>query len=548
MKLKDFLDSKSEEELIELINYLKNNSSQRVLQIYPCLTKKNYISLCTKYKVSPIKHTMKWYINGEEDKFVFDDYVLSTSWVEGRSECINVSSNYCWITNDKDDKYILKSSPLPIGFHYGKSQNANLGKVLYNNGERSEFFEKENVPEGYVKGTLNKDNYKESASKRKLITYNNGMEEIRLTIDKEVPKDFVIGKLNNEQKISIRDAHFEELGYIPIKDLSTQQKSAYQYYRDILHYSFDKIDKKDTYTYINKKHLSMLNDYCATNHSKGTSNKEHDLVKYIKSIYKGNVFTNVKNVIKDKDGFYELDVYIPDKNLAIEFNGTFWHCNLNKSKNYHFNKSYLCEQLGIRLIHIFEYEWDNPMIQEKIKLMLNIALDHISHKIYARQCKVMQISNKEAKELNNKIHLQGHRNAQVTYGLFYNNELVQLMSFSRTRYNRNLKESNSWEIIRGCPGSNNVVIGGVSKLFSHFVKDYNPSQIFSYCDFNKFNGVSYEKLGMKFIGYTSPDMKWVLKDRSVHNRLPSKHKEFSENSFAKIYGAGSKKYLWVQKK
>ena len=140
--------------------------------------------------------------------------------------------------------------------------------------------------------------------------------------------------------------------------------------------------------------------------------------------------------------------------------------------------------------------------------------------------------------------MQGHRNAQVTYGLYYHNELVQLMSFSKTKYNRNLKDNNSWEIIRGCPGSNNIVIGGVSKLLSHFIRDYKPSKIFSYCDFNKFDGRSYEAAGMKFIGYTGPDMKWVINDfNTVVNRQPSKHSELKAAAIAQVFGAGSKKYL-----
>ena len=178
-------------------------------------------------------------------------------------------------------------------------------------------------------------------------------------------------------------------------------------------------------------------------------------------------------------------------------------------------------------------------------MMLKIALNKADTRIYARQCEIKQISNAEAKQLNNLVHLQGHRPAQVTYGLFYKNELVQLMSFSKTKYNKNLVGQNDWEIIRGCPGSNNIVVGGVSKLFKHFVQDYQPDHIFSYCDFNKFDGNSYEKLGMEFIGYTGPNMWWWLKNSEVVNRNPNKHKFYKENSVAQIFGAGSKKYLWT---
>lgn len=141
--------------------------------------------------------------------------------------------------------------------------------------------------------------------------------------------------------------------------------------------------------------------------------------------------------------------------------------------------------------------------------------------------------------MNDKVHLQNHRNAKVTYGLFYNDKLVQLMSFSK----RKKGLDTDWEIIRGCPGSNNIVIGGVSKLFKHFVKDYNPTSVFSYCDFNKFNGKSYEELGMKFIGNTGPDLSYIVNGQ-IYKRQYSNYKNIKDKVDYRIWGAGSKKYLW----
>ena len=117
------------------------------------------------------------------------------------------------------------------------------------------------------------------------------------------------------------------------------------------------------------------------------------------------------------------------------------------------------------------------------------------------------------------------------------------MSFSKTKYNRNLKGDNDWEIIRGCPGSNNIVIGGVSKLFTHFLREHDPDSVFSYCDFNKFDGKGYEAIGMKFIGYTGPDKKWVV-GYSLINRNPKHYHELKKKASACLWGAGSKKYLW----
>lgn len=267
-----------------------------------------------------------------------------------------------------------------------------------------------------------------------------------------------------------------------------------------------------------------------------SSQSERELVEFIG---KDLCLTRDRTAISP----YEIDIYVPSKKIGIEFNGSYWHSSIYKDKNYHFNKSKIAEKNGIRLIHIYEYEWINPAQRKKIELMLNIALGRVNNKIYARQCDIRKISNQEAKSLNEQVHLQGHRNAQVTYGLFYKNELVQLMSFSKTKYNRNLKDDNSWEIIRGCPGSNNIVVGGVSKLFTHFIRDYSPTKVFSYCDFNKFDGKSYEALGMKFIGYTGPDMKWLLQDDRVVNRSPSKHSKLKSIAKAQIFGSGSKKYV-----
>lgn len=268
-----------------------------------------------------------------------------------------------------------------------------------------------------------------------------------------------------------------------------------------------------------------------------TSHFEKEIAEYI-----GEDLCELNNrtILEGK----EIDIYIPSKNLGIEFNGTYWHSSLFNNKNYHLDKSKLAESKGIRLIHIYEYEWADHKLQHKIKLMLDNALGRVNKKIYARQCEVREISNKEAKVLNESIHLQGHRDAQITYGLFYNETLVQLMSFSKTKYNKNLKTENSWEIIRGCPGSNCLVIGGVSKLLKHFIKTHNPSEIFSYCDFNKFNGSSYEAAGMTELGYTGPDMKWIMPNGEVISRNPKKHNELKKIAIAQIFGAGSKKYIW----
>ena len=276
-----------------------------------------------------------------------------------------------------------------------------------------------------------------------------------------------------------------------------------------------------------------LNLYDLIEKLHGSSYYEEEISNYLKSIGITNIIYNSRKILSTGE---EIDIYLPDYKFGIEFNGNYWHSSICKSKSYHYAKSLTAEKQKIHLFHIFQYEWDDARTQNIIKSLLKIATVGPDNKIYARKCSIREISNDEAREFNHVNHFQDHRNAQITYGLFYNDELVQLMSFSKHK-------EYDWEIIRGCPGSNNIVIGGVSKLFKHFIDRYKPKTIFSYCDFNKFDGHGYEAIGMKFIGYTGPDKTWIVSGKPI-KRNPKKYKEYKESAEYIIWGAGSKRYLW----
>ena len=314
-------------------------------------------------------------------------------------------------------------------------------------------------------------------------------------------------------------------------------KYGQSFYRNNIVETFE-IDDFRGFAFVKNDDIAKIENYIK-NYDSNSSKGEIEVYDYIKSIYSGEILKRCRSVLHATDSrCYEIDIYVPELHIGIEYNGTYYHSDKCVGKHYHEIKSKEAELKGIRLIHIYEYEWNDLKMREKIKSMLNIAFGCPHSKIYARQCKIKQISNAEARAFNDANHLQGHKNAQITYGLFYKNALVQLMSFS---YN---KKNEWWEIERGCPASNNIVVGGVSKLFRHFISEQNPSQIFSYCDFNKFDGHGYETIGMQFIGYTGPDMKWILNNGDVVRRQPSKHATLKQMSRAKIWGAGSKKYLW----
>ena len=262
------------------------------------------------------------------------------------------------------------------------------------------------------------------------------------------------------------------------------------------------------------------------------SAKENDLYDWIVSLG-----FDCKVSVKDVIPYGELDIYIPSRNLAIEFNGNYWHCSLKKDKNYHLRKSNECAKRGIRLIHVYEYEWDDDRTRPIVESIIKGALGLYETRIYARDCEIRNLSSQESAEFLNKHHLQGYRSAKMSLGLFYEGALVQMMSFSHNGHYQN------WEIIRSCTQQNTVVIGGLSKLLCHFKTKVVPKEIFSYCDYNKYTGSGYEALGMEMVGFTGPDLKWYMSDGAVISRSPHRNKELSESAVAKIWGAGSKKYL-----
>lgn len=105
--------------------------------------------------------------------------------------------------------------------------------------------------------------------------------------------------------------------------------------------------------------------------SKTKSITQQHIYEYIKTNCNDiTILQNCKNVLKE----YELDIYIPFLKLAIEYNGTYWH-SIEKGipKDYHLNKSIMCRQHNIRLIHIYEFE----DLQTQLSMIVRLIKDNI---------------------------------------------------------------------------------------------------------------------------------------------------------------------------
>ena len=229
-----------------------------------------------------------------------------------------------------------------------------------------------------------------------------------------------------------------------------------------------------------------------------TSSGELELKEYIKSIYDGILLDNSRGTIEN----YELDIFLPKLNIAIEYNGLYWHSEANKSKNYHNDKYNCCKNKGIRLVQIWEDEWRDNV--NNIKLFLRNLILNPEKKYYARKLRLEKVDLINQRNFLSKNHFQGYVSSSVCFGLWDDNKLIQLMSLKK------LNEKN-YEISRLCTINNSIVIGGSERLFKQLKQSVVWDSIISYNNLDKFSGNTYEKLGMIYdstsIGFFYTDNK-----------------------------------------
>jgi hypothetical protein len=271
-----------------------------------------------------------------------------------------------------------------------------------------------------------------------------------------------------------------------------------------------------------------LNDreLCFYCNPKNSSQLQKEFKEWLKSVYNGEIVTGCRNVISK-----ELDFYLPELKLAIEFNGLYWHSELFKKKNYHKLKSDECDNKNIKLVHLWENDW--LCKKDIIKSIINNYLNVGKVKIYARKCIIKKVGVIEAREFTNKNHLQGFVNHTVCYGLYHNEELVQLMSF--------IKKKDYWEIQRLCTKLEINVIGGAERLWRYFCENNKPNFVITYSNRDYFTGKVYEKLGMNFEKITEPSLFYYDRiNKTVISR--QQFRKIKSNDFLKIFNSGNYKF------
>ena len=333
-------------------------------------------------------------------------------------------------------------------------------------------------------------------------------------------------KENRNKKISNSKQvyRFENLDKLYLQDLSELfNKDSSGISRVISRLNIYNSDSE--HVFIFKKDLQKLIDYYKTTENSIISYSEKEIVNFIKSICDYEIIENNRDVISPM----ELDIYIPSKKLAIEFDGIYWHNELYKDKNYHLNKTLACEEKGIDLIHVFEDDWKYN--QNIIKSMIASRLGIYQQKIFARKCEVKEISKDSAKIFFNENHLQGFVKCDYYLSLQYNNQIVQCVAITEKGWH-----DGNVELTRMVTKLNIQVIGGFSKLMKFIYNKYNSS-ITSYVFKAWFNGKGYLASGFKIVKENPPSYSYVMNGKRIHKS------HFRKSKIKKMYEFGELKYF-----
>jgi len=392
------------------------------------------------------------------------------------------------------------------------------------------------------------------------VNYNFQSREIKKNINKTIKKkygvDYYVQSIEN--KLCIKNSINLKRVKFWAKHLKINNSDITITGNTIIIKNLCKIHKQfeiNKYNLYNRSLIYQIENICTKCNpiSENSSIKENEIRDFIEDDLN---FITEKIRINNK----EIDVYLPNNKLGIEFDGLYWHSNIHKDKNYHLNKTEECEEQGIQLLHVFEDEWIYK--KEIVKSIIKSKLGIINTKIFARKTEIRELfDNKLVRNFLETNHIQGFVGSKVKIGLFYNNKLVSIMTFGKKRLsmgNKTIVEG-EYEMFRFCNKLNTTVIGGASKLLNYFIKIYHPKSIISFADRRYSNGRLYENLGFEFIDNTKPNY-WYFKTSEMvrHYRFKfrkdvlikegydsnkTEHQIMLKRGYLKIYDCGNMKFI-----
>lgn len=307
--------------------------------------------------------------------------------------------------------------------------------------------------------------------------------------------------------------------------IDKRKQSLIQHYGSLNNYKEQMLNKV-TETVQNKYNVAWS---CMRQEAQKYSGNNSKINKHFEDLLLKNNIIYTREFIIDK---YSYDFKID--NILIEINPTITHNtafspygkHVGIDKEYHIQKTVYANQNEYRCIHV--WDWDD------INKILNLII--AKQTIYARDCLIKEVSIKECNNFLKMYHLQESCKGQsIRLGLYYNNELIQVMTFGKPRYNKKYE----WELIRLCTHSQYQIIGGSEKLFKYFIKHYNPKSIISYCDNSKFIGNVYINLGFTKLQLCKPSIHWYNPKTKKHITDNLLRQRGFDQLFGTNYGKGT---------
>lgn len=290
-----------------------------------------------------------------------------------------------------------------------------------------------------------------------------------------------------------------------------------------------------------------------------SSRGEDEIYEYVCSIVgKENVVKRDRELLGDGR---ELDIYVPSKKIAFEYDGLRWHSEqYGKDRHYHLRKTELCHNKGVSLIHIFEDEYLNgkEIVLSKISRILGAS--HNLPRVMARKCVIKEINKPECLEFLKNNHIQGYTNSTVLLGAYHEEALVGVMCFTKTG------TEGTWVLTRFACDIHKICNGVGGKLFSHFVRQYNPNVVKSFLDrrWCLSDENLYTMLGFKLDKVVAPDYRYIdsvnpterihkfnLRKKEIHRKYNfdmsmTESQMVKKLGLIRIWDCGLYRYVWTK--
>lgn len=309
---------------------------------------------------------------------------------------------------------------------------------------------------------------------------------------------------------------------------------------------------------ISRKYYYERNTDINTGFNK-VSKEEKELREYIQTLTPG-VDLNKRKYL---DG-HEIDIYLPDFKIGIEYNGLYYHseANMGRTRNYHVEKTNIAEKNGIHLLQIFSDEWKNK--KEIVKARLHQIILKDARPIHARKCEIREIDSTECNIFLKDNHIQGVTASELKYGAYYEGILVSVATFSQSRtgvgtFKKNLEV---FELVRFCTKIGYIIPGLLSRFLKQLTKSRPVSSVYSYADrrwTTKLKNV-YKTSGFQLLSETQPSYWYTryfdvrhhrygfavhkLKEKGWWEEGKTEWEIMRERKFDRIWDCGNLKYEW----